>query len=112
MLYHIDKFHPRVIIKDRKTGKTRFVKHPVSHTKTGWVWCTRAWRESEFSPYGVGVTLYFQFLKFLATIFAIQMILSVPAFLFYYNGNTSVGEGGLKAYFSQLSLGNIGQCKH
>jgi len=57
-------------------------------------------RESEFSPYGVGVTLYFQFLKFLSSLFLIMIILSLPAYIFFYNGNTSVGEGGLKAYFA------------
>lgn len=97
MLYHLDKTHPRVVIRDKKSkkiqfinytaGKPKFVKHPICDTKTGWAWCTKEVRSSEFTNYGVGVTLYFQFLKFLSTAFAILTILSLPAFIFYKSGS-------------------------
>lgn len=59
MLYHIDKTHPRIVVKDKKTGKNRFIKHPVLETRTGAHLCLKQYRSSDFSPYGVGITLYF-----------------------------------------------------
>ena len=39
------------------------------------------------------------------------MILSMPAYIFYFNGNGNSEQSSLKTFFSELSLGNIGQCK-
>ncbi len=89
------------------------MKHPVFDTKTGSHWFTKASRASEFTTYGVGMTLYFQFLKFLAVMFFILALLNVPAYIFFSSGNSSALETSkdLKAQLSSLSLGNIGQCK-
>ena len=101
MIYHIDKTHPRVSVKDKisnycrkfnpniKAGKSKFVKHPVFETKTGMHWFNKASRHSEFTTYGVGMTLYFQFLKFLAVMFFILALINVPAFIFFSGGNSS-----------------------
>ena len=86
------------------------MKHPIVETKTGWHWFTKAARASEFTSYGVGITLYFQFLKFLAIMFFILMVVSCPAYIFFASGNPSRQDGnsGLKASLASLSLGNIG----
>ncbi len=91
-------------------GKSKFVKHPIVDTKTGWHWFTKATRASDFTTYGVGITLYFQFLKFLATIFFVMSIVSIPAYIFFSSGNSSTQEtsADLKTQLASLSLGNIG----
>lgn len=89
------------------------MKHPVVETKTGWVWFTSTIRKSEFTNYGVGVTLYFQFLKFLSMMFLMLTILSVPAYIFYFSGTQSDdGSGDMKSFLGKLSLGNIGQSSY
>jgi hypothetical protein len=102
--------HPRVSVRDKKTGKSKFVKHPIFDTKNGWHWFTKASRASEFTTYGVGMTLYFQFLKFLAMMFFILAFLNIPAYIFFASGNPSALETSkdLKAQLASLSLGNIG----
>ncbi len=66
-------------------------------TVTGWVWCTKGMRQSDFTPYGVGVTLYFQFLKFLCSMFFILTVLNIPAYIFFYSGNNKDTSGDLKS---------------
>jgi hypothetical protein len=93
-----------------KAGKSKFVKHPIYDTKTGCHWFTKASRASEFTTYGVGMTLYFQFLKFLAIMFLILAFINIPAYIFFASGNPSAMETSkdLKAQLASLSLGNIG----
>jgi len=73
-------------------------------------WFTKQARASDFTTYGVGITLYFQFLKFLATIFLIFSLISGPAYIFFASGNPSREDGNsdLKSQLASLSLGNIG----
>ena len=75
------------------------MKHPIFDTITGWHWFTKAARASDFTAYGVGITLYFQFLKFLAIMFLIFSLVSGPAYIFFASGNPSRqdGDSGLKA---------------
>ncbi len=75
------------------------MKHPIIDTKIGWHWFTKAARASDFTSYGVGITLYFQFLKFLAAMFLILTVVSGPAYIFFASGNPSRqdGDSGLKA---------------
>lgn len=73
-------------------GKSKFVKHPLIDTKTGWHWFTKASRASEFTTYGVGMTLYFQFLKFLTMMFFILAFVNIPAYIFFASGNSSALE--------------------
>lgn len=68
------------------------MKHPLFDTKTGWHWFTKETRASDFTTYGVGITLYFQFLKFLATMFLIMTVVSIPAYIFFSSGNSSVQQ--------------------
>lgn len=93
-------------------GRNRFVKHPIVETKTGWHFCLKQYRESDFTTYGVGITLYFQFLKFLCGFFLLMTALSLPAYIFFFSGNFSDdGSGAFKQFLSRFSLGNIGECK-
>jgi hypothetical protein len=62
--------------------------------------------------YGVGIVLYFQFLKSISWIFFIASIFSSPAYLLYYSGNSSSGQSqNIKSILTSFTLGNIGQCK-
>jgi hypothetical protein len=73
-------------------GKSKFVMHPLFDTKTGSHWFTKASRASEFTTYGVGMTLYFQFLKFLTMMFLILAFVNIPAYIFFASGNSSALE--------------------
>jgi len=70
-------------------------------------------RGSEFNDYGVGVVLYFKFLKFLTLLFLFMTVMSCPSYLFYFNGNKSDNAEytNMKYLLASFSLGNIGQCK-
>ena len=50
-------------------------------------------RKTDLGVYGVGIALYFQFIKSMVWFFFIATVLSMPAYIFYYSGNQS----GLKA---------------
>jgi len=64
------------------------------------------------SVYGVGIALYFQFIKSLIWYFFIATLLSVPAYIFYYSGNSSgIQTSNVKNFLTAFTLGNIGQCK-
>jgi hypothetical protein len=73
-------------------GKSKFVRHPICDTKTGMHWFTKAARASDFTTYGVGMTLYFQFLKFLSLMFLIMTVISAPAYIFFASGNPARQE--------------------
>ena len=78
---------------------------------TGWPCCCQRARKSGLNTYGTGVVIYFQFLKFLMILYFLLGALSLPAFIFYYSGNTISSSSDLKSTLSALSLGNIGECK-
>lgn len=90
-----------------------FKKHPCCKTKTGWHCICKRFRQSDLTPYGEGVVLYFMFLKFLALLFLLMSILSIPAYLFYWTGNAAnIAEyKNVKYALAAFSLGNIGACK-
>ena len=71
-------------------------------------------RKTDLAPYGVGIVLYFQFLKHLILCFFLMSLLSVPAYIFYFSGNASgqkLDVSNVKNLMTAFSLGNIGQCK-
>jgi hypothetical protein len=58
---------------------------------------------------GVGISVYFKFLKFMIIMFTWFTLLSLPAYVFYITGNQSgVQEKNLKWALSAPTLGNIG----
>ena len=61
---------------------------------------------------GVGVSVYFKFLKYMTFTFLWFTILSLPAYFLYFNGNESKKEQkSISTYFSSFTLGNIGEGK-
>jgi hypothetical protein len=91
-------------------GELIYMKYPVCKTKTGWSCCCRKSRKSEFSPYGVGMVLYFQLLKHLTLVFSIMSVLSIPAYIFFFSGNQIAAKDytSPKYLLAAFSLGNIG----
>jgi hypothetical protein len=86
-----------------------YTEHAVCGTKTGSSCCGRNTRQSQLAPYGVGITLYFQFLKYIAGLLFLVSLLSTPAYIFYYSGNSSaLAQVNIKNILAALSLGNIG----
>lgn len=80
-------------------------------TKTGsHSCCSRKSRESELAEYGVGSVLYFQFLKYMACLFIVMLVLAVPAMLFYFQG-TELPDIGMGSIVTATSLGNLGSSK-
>jgi hypothetical protein len=69
-------------------------------------------RKNDLAEYGPGIVLYFQILKYLAVVFLLMTILSLPAYFFYWCGNASSTADftNIKYVLAALSLGNIGNC--
>jgi hypothetical protein len=89
-----------------------FSKYNWCGASTGSHSCVKSVRESDFKQFGIGVVLYFKFLKFMGSMMFIFCILSIPSYVFFYYGNdSSNGDESIKIYLTQLSLGNIGRCK-
>eukprot|EP00347_Sterkiella_histriomuscorum_P015842 403355479 len=111
LIHNLNRRHARRIVKDPVTGKQDYQLYPICKIKTGWHCCTKKSRQSEFSRYGLGMVLYFQFLKHIAIVFAIMAVLSIPAYIFYFSGNQSDTSNytNLKYVLAAFSLGNIGQ---
>lgn len=124
LAYNLDKIHPRITVKDPKSKlahffnwkfiakKLTYSKHPCCGTNTGSGCCTKESRRTELDTYGVGIALYFQFLKSITWMFFIAGIMSIPAYVLYYSGNASTMQtSNVKNVLTAFSLGNIGQCK-
>lgn len=121
--YNINKKHPRIVKTDSKSnsifyvdsigGKVLFKKYPICKTKTGSNLCCFKARRSDLSIFGVGVTLYFQFLKFMIFAMFLLSFFSIPSYIFFYSGNVVGSKKGqdisnTKYVLTALSLGNIG----
>lgn len=86
--------------------------YPLCSTRTGWHCSSNKWRESDLRELGVGVTIYFKFLKFMMCLFIWFTFLSIPAYFFYFNGSESDKyTSKLQYVLSAFTLGNLGQCK-
>lgn len=96
--------HPRK--KDQKAAR----KFPICGTRTGWYCALKSWRKSDIRPLGLGLTMYFKFLKFFMFIFFLMTLLSLPMVMVYYEGDKfdSFWTLTLKQKLSLFTLGNIG----
>lgn len=70
-------------------------------------------RRSDFARLGVGVSLYFKFIKYAIWIFMIMSILSIPALTFFIGSsrdteNTNVG---IYTALASTTLGNLGSSR-
>jgi len=78
----INQTHPRKVIE--KDGKKQYVKYPVCKTHTGMhCLCFPRWRKNDIQEFGIGLVLYFRFIKFLIYLFAWCTLLSIPSFIFF-----------------------------
>jgi len=109
--YNLNKKHPRVLQRDESTKKISFILHPLCGTDTGIHLCCKSQRKTELAPYGVGIALYFQFLKHMIYTFFLLTLLSVPSYIFFFSGNSSgvAALDNIKNTLTAFSLGNIGQ---
>jgi len=88
--------HPREVSYDIENDKTSFKLHPICKTKVGCSHCNKRNRETDLKEYGVGIVLYFQFLKYLGIMMIIFSILSIPNYLCFYcaSARTNAEQGG------------------
>ncbi|TNV86148.1 hypothetical protein FGO68_gene10021 [Halteria grandinella] len=113
LVYNLNKIHPRIIQYDNQTKKNIYIEHAVCGTNTGISCCGKTSRQSEFAPYGVGIVLYFQFLKFIALVLFFATLMSIPSYIFYFSGNSSaLQQKNAKSILTAFSLGNIGQSQY
>jgi hypothetical protein len=104
---YMDSVHARVKVKD-KNGNITLEKRPFCATKSGWFCCRPSMRQSDFAEYGMGMVIYFQFLKFMATMYCVMTVISIPSMVFYFSGNPT-DRLSMSDLIPALSLGNIGQ---
>ena len=81
----------------------------ICGTRTGNFACCKSVRKSDLADYGVGVVFYFQFLKYMACLYFVMAVLSIPAMFIFYNGNTERSSDlDIGSLVTQFSLGNLG----
>ena len=97
--------------KLRKEITARHPRHPsgrkfgICSTRTGGHSFNQKARHSDISAYGTGIVVYFQTLKYMACLYFLMSILSLPAMILYSKGAKDILDGGTIARFS---LGNMG----
>jgi hypothetical protein len=83
--------------------------YPLFSTRTGWHCRSKKWRNSDITELGVGISIYFKFLKFMMCLFAWFTFLSLPAYFFYFNGSESHKiTNSFQYVLSAFTLGNLG----
>ena len=80
-------------------------KFGICSTRTGRHSFNQKARESDIKAFGTGIVVYFQTLKYMACLYFLMSILSIPAMLIYSKGAKDILDGGTIARFS---LGNLG----
>ena len=95
--------------------KIVYTEHPCCGTRTGIHLCCKSQRQTDLSPYGVGISLYFQFLKHMVYLFFLCTLFSLPSYMFFFSGNSAGKQldlSNIKNVLTAFSLANIGQCKN
>jgi len=91
MLAHVNAKHPRVHrpYPQKCCCRTRNSipgeKHSLLFTDTGAHSCYKP-KESELSMYGVGISLYFKFVKFMVVVYLVLSLLALPSLIIYSLG--------------------------
>lgn len=99
----INRMHPR------KIQGTEPVLMGLCSTRAGWhSCCFKSVRSSDFAPFGVGIVAYFQFMKYMACIFFLMTVLSIPTMMVFLSGSGNF-ELSPKVMVTSFSLGNLGQ---
>jgi hypothetical protein len=78
MMHNYMNKHPHKVVNGHR--------RPFSccFTSFGWHCCCKSMRKSDIRGMGVGVSVYFKFLKFMMALFLWFTILSIPAYYLYY----------------------------
>jgi hypothetical protein len=74
----MNRRHPRT--KD-SAGKRK--KIPICFSSTGWHLCCLRFRKTDLKDMGVGVCLYFKWLKYITCLLTVVSIFSIPALTFF-----------------------------
>lgn len=77
-----DNRHPRKVNKNGTKAN-----HSWCCARTGWHCSCKTWRDSDIRDLGVGISVYFKFLKYMMLLFLWFGFLSIPAYFLYYTGN-------------------------
>lgn len=104
MVYITNKRHPR---QRDEAGEMK--PFEFCATDLGCHTCIKSQRKSDFSDFGIGITLYFKMIKYLIYLFLILSMLSVPVFIIYWSGNETEIQFTSKQALSSFTLGNIGE---
>ena len=107
----MDRVHPREEYTEEEPGKkqrTKLRKRRICATRTGCHWCTPSFRKSDLAEYGMGMVIYFQFVKYMACMYCMMTVISIPAMIFYFSGKPAQNFE-ISSIVPALSLGNIGQ---
>lgn len=83
MMHVYNQRHPSRVINGHR------VPHKCCVARTGWHCICKSMRTSDIRDLGVGISVYFKFLKFMMLLFLWFTFLSLPAYFFYYTGNES-----------------------
>ena len=106
LMHVLDTKHARrdVYVK----GRHETEKRPICGTKTGRASCDKETRKSDLENYGVGLVVYFQFVKYMSCLYFWLAVLSLPAMILFWAGNKSK-VADLNELITVTSLGNIGE---
>jgi hypothetical protein len=97
--------HPRHVTYEDQT--TSFEHHPLCGTKTGWSHWNREGRKTDLKEYGVGIVLYYQFLKYLQIMMLLFTIMNIPTLWLFYHGTVTtrnVQEGNATNFVNNESI--------
>ena len=89
-----------------------YAKFPVCKTRTGWFHCSTDYTHSDIAEeLGIGISIYFKQLKALVIMLFFCVVLSIPSFILFLNGdynNISNDLRDTKSTIAAFTLGNIG----
>ena len=88
MIRELDKYHPREDFIDLESGLRKKKRRRIRKTRTGYFACCQSWRKSDMYDYGEGMTIYFQFIKYMCCLYFLMALMSIPAMLFFRSGNS------------------------
>lgn len=86
MCYVRNMKHPRTATLDILTQDKKLVLHSLCFSSFGCSHCAKNMRQNDYSQYGAGLVLYFQFLKYLCIMMFIFTVLSIPSYLMFSSG--------------------------
>jgi len=81
------KCHPYIQVEgESRDLDSKFRRFPVCGTRVGRHSLDPECRASDLSEFGVGLVLYFKFVKYLIAMFFVALLLSVPALILFGSG--------------------------